>query len=183
SDIQNATSKMAIEFTQMSTKAASAARHISSETKAMAASVSQDFVKSAAASVEYSRALADVRNAMTVVRSAAGEDANAINVLAAAKQKAAAASRELAAAERAASGAAEMSVSSQAAASGAVRALEGNLLRTTRPAELFLSTVLGLGPVIQKAFPLIGALAFIDMLMRLKDSIRGAMDSLSGWNA
>jgi hypothetical protein len=51
------------------------------------------------------------------------------------------------------------SVPQMAAASAAVRALEGNMTHNIRAGERFLTNTLGLGPVLAKAFPVIGAVA------------------------
>lgn len=56
------------------------------------------------------------------------------------------------------------SVPQIAAASAAVRAFEGTL--SVRAVERFLTSVLGLGPALQKIFPLIGGLAFLDILYK-----------------
>ena len=46
-----------------------------------------------------------------------------------------------------------------AAASGALRVMEGNVQNNIRAAERFLTTTLGLGPILEAAFPVIGAVA------------------------
>lgn len=58
----------------------------------------------------------------------------------------------------------EHSVPQIAAASAAVRAFEGTL--SVRAVERFLTTTLQLGPVLQKIFPVVGALAFADVLIK-----------------
>lgn len=55
-------------------------------------------------------------------------------------------------------------VSANQAAAGAIRVLEGNFGTSVRAAENFLTTTLKLGPVLQAAFPIIGAIAFIGIL-------------------
>jgi hypothetical protein len=53
------------------------------------------------------------------------------------------------------------------AVSGALRVLEGGLTNNLRAAERFTANVLGLGPILQAAFPLIGAVAFAGILVKL----------------
>lgn len=53
------------------------------------------------------------------------------------------------------------------AANGALRTLEGSMFGATRAASSFLTTALGLGPVLQAAFPIIGAMALIDILYQV----------------
>jgi hypothetical protein len=85
-----------------------------------------------------------------------------------------------------------------AAASAVIREFEGNL--PIRAVERFLTTTLGMGPVLQAAFPVVGAIAFtgvaIEMGERLAqafdiggerarktaEDIRGVSDSLRGTN-
>jgi hypothetical protein len=57
--------------------------------------------------------------------------------------------------------------SSMAPTTVALRELEGNLANNTRGVARFLGQTLGLGPVLQKAFPLIGGIAFGGMLVSL----------------
>jgi hypothetical protein len=62
-------------------------------------------------------------------------------------------------AQRALNDATGHSVPQMSAASAAVRALEGNMTHNIRAAERFISTTLGLAPLLEKAFPIIGAVA------------------------
>lgn len=61
-------------------------------------------------------------------------------------------------------------VPEQIAASAAIRSLEGN--PGIRAAERFLTTTLGLRGAISAAFPVIGALAFADVLVTMRDRAR-----------
>jgi hypothetical protein len=54
--------------------------------------------------------------------------------------------------------------SAMAPTSVALRELEGNFANNTRGAARFLATTLGLGPALQAAFPLFGAIAFAGMI-------------------
>ncbi len=58
-------------------------------------------------------------------------------------------------------------VSQVQATSGALRVLEGGMTNNLRAAEKFTAGVLGLGPVLQAAFPLIGGIAFLGLLTKL----------------
>lgn len=58
-----------------------------------------------------------------------------------------------------------------AAASGALRELEGNFDHNIRAAERFLSTTLGLGPILQAAFPVVGALAMGGVLVDIGEKL------------
>lgn len=65
-----------------------------------------------------------------------------------------------------------------AAASGALRELEGNFSHNIRAAERFLSTTLGLGPILQAAFPVVGALAMGGVLVSIgQDLAKFATDA------
>ncbi len=60
-------------------------------------------------------------------------------------------------------------VSGVQATSGALRVLEGGLNNNLRAAERFTANILGLGPILQKAFPVIGGLAFVGLLGKMGD--------------
>jgi hypothetical protein len=62
-------------------------------------------------------------------------------------------------------------ISARMAASAELRLLEGNLMGSTRAAGAFLSTTLGLGPVLQAAFPIFGALALADVLGQMINKV------------
>lgn len=62
-------------------------------------------------------------------------------------------------------------VSTMQAASGAIRELEGNLEHNIRAVERFMVTTLKLGPVLQAAFPVIGAIAFGGMIVKMGEEV------------
>jgi len=74
------------------------------------------------------------------------------------------------------------SISERAAASASIRILEGNLQGSTRAAGAFLATTLGLGPALQAAFPIIGAIALIEVLGRIPEAFYKMQDALAGWD-
>lgn len=59
------------------------------------------------------------------------------------------------------------SVTGVQAVSGALRVLEGGITNNLRAAERFTANVLGLGPLLQKAFPVVGAIAFAGILVKM----------------
>lgn len=61
----------------------------------------------------------------------------------------------------------EHQVSSMAASSGAIRLLEGNFQNNIRAAERFIGTTLGLGPVLEAAFPIVGAVALLGVVVKM----------------
>lgn len=75
------------------------------------------------------------------------------------------------AAAEAEAAATEHIVPPMAAASGALREMSGNFDHNVRAAERFLSTSLGLGPVLQAAFPVVGALAFGGVLFDMGEKL------------
>lgn len=62
-------------------------------------------------------------------------------------------------------------ISERMAASAAVRTLEGGMQGSVRAAENFLVTGLQLGPVLQAAFPVIGAIAFGEVIARIGERV------------
>jgi hypothetical protein len=93
------------------------------------------------------------------------------NELSQAQARASAAARAVAEAQASAGAAASHAVPQFAAASGALRELQGNFDHNIRAAERFLSTSLGLGPALQAAFPVVGALAFAGVLFEVGKQI------------
>ena len=84
--------------------------------------------------------------------------------------------------------AAEGTVPEIAAASGAIRVFEGNM--PIRAVERFATSILGLGPLLQAAFPLVGAIALIEMVSHvvgkfgeLSEEEKKAADSAKQLNA
>lgn len=85
-------------------------------------------------------------------------------------------------------------VSNMAASSAAIRTLEGNVTNNLRAVERFMATTLGLGPVLQKAFPIVGAIAFAGMIGEMgskvydffkqmkeaPEKVRGAFEGMHG---
>jgi len=74
-------------------------------------------------------------------------------------------------------------ISARIAASTSLHVMEGNLTGTTRAAGAFLATTLGLGPVLQAAFPVIGAVALLSVFYQIGSAIASATDYLAGWTA
>lgn len=85
--------------------------------------------------------------------------------------------------ESASVGAISHQVPQYAAASGAVRLLEGNMNNLIRPAERFLATTLGMGPALQAAFPVVGAIAMGSVLLELIHNGKDWLDTLGGMTA
>jgi hypothetical protein len=73
-------------------------------------------------------------------------------------------------------------VSARQAATASIGAVEGRTLGANRAAATFLSTTLGLGPALQAAFPVIGAIALIDVLAQIPKAIERMEDALAGWD-
>lgn len=62
-------------------------------------------------------------------------------------------------------------VSGVQAVSGALRVLEGGITNNLRAAERFTANILGLGPILQAAFPVIGAIAFAGILVKVGEEV------------
>jgi hypothetical protein len=72
-------------------------------------------------------------------------------------------------------------VSARQAATSAIGELEGRTLSANRAAATFLSTTLGLGPALQAAFPVLGAIALVDVLYQIVKAATDAADAMVGW--
>jgi hypothetical protein len=63
------------------------------------------------------------------------------------------------------------------ATSGAIRVLEGNFGTNVRAAENFIVKILGLGPIMRAAFPVIGAMALIGVIDILAEHVGKVVDA------
>lgn len=151
--VQSAASKMA-EAQQKATVA----------TKALAEAQVQLGASAAAGNAQAQQILAQYTTEVSAA-------ALAVEQLSAAEQQNAAAATSQAAAVNIATAVVGHSVPQFAAASGALRLLEGNFQNNIRAAERFLSTTLGLGPVLQAAFPVVGAIAMAGILVEIGSKI------------
>lgn len=89
------------------------------------------------------------------------------DILARAEEAEGGAAMGAAAAHRELNAAMEGGVPKMAAASGAIRLLEGGMNNNVRAAERFVSTTLGLGPLLEVAFPVVGAIALGSVLIKV----------------
>ena len=156
---------------------------LAAESQATTTEISSAWVRTAESSVAFARAKDQVRAASRAAKQAEDDDAAALANLALAQQRAATAAAELAAAQKA-----TMAASSQAAgaaeelaaatghtgaqmayASGAIRVFEGTL--PIRAVERFITTTLGLGPLLTAAFPIVGLIALSEMLVRIAGKV------------
>jgi hypothetical protein len=160
---------IAISFQECSTKTRAALRGISDEVKTAADSVSAQSIRIAEATRAQSLAMTEVRLATRVAKDEQLNAADTARLLAAAQEKAALAAKELARAEEQLAVASEHVVTGQQAASGAIRSLEGNA--GLRAVENFISKTLGLGPALQAIFPIIGAIAFGQVIFDLGEKL------------
>ena len=147
-----------VMFDEAGGKAARAFSGISQASKEMAASITADQVKIAEATKAASEATRERQRAAVLLKSDIGDAEAKSKLYAATLLQEAAATKALAEANRELAGASHSVVSGQQAASAAIRTLEGNA--GLRAVENFVAKTLGLGPALQKIFPLIGAFAF-----------------------
>jgi hypothetical protein len=68
-------------------------------------------------------------------------------------------------------------VSANVSAAASMGILEGRTLSMNRAAANFMTRVLGLGPLLQAAFPIIGAVAMLDVLYQMRGSLAKAHQS------
>ncbi len=72
--------------------------------------------------------------------------------------------------------ASEAAIPEHLAASAAMHTLEGNFVGNTRAADRFLASTLGLGPALQAAFPIFGAVAFGSIIVEIGEKLVEAFD-------
>jgi trimeric autotransporter adhesin len=73
-------------------------------------------------------------------------------------------------------------VSARQSATASISLAEGRMMGANRAAGAFLATTLGLGPALQAAFPVIGAIALVEVLLHVGSAIRDAAEALVGWD-
>jgi hypothetical protein len=73
-------------------------------------------------------------------------------------------------------------ISARQSATASISLAEGRMMGANRAAGAFLATTLGLGPALQAAFPVIGALALVEVLIHVGGAIRDATEALVGWD-
>jgi hypothetical protein len=117
----------------------------------------------AAASLEQAAAQKALRDVQEQVAASTLGEEEKVAALAPVLARARMATLELAEANEALSESSHQVVSGQQAASASIRALEGNA--GLRAVENFISKTLGLGPILQAIFPIVGALAFGQIIL------------------
>jgi hypothetical protein len=125
---------------------------------------------------------AEVAATLGQVYGASTAAAGSTDRLATAEESAAAAADVEAGAHLRNTGALVREISARQAATSAVGSLEGRTLSANRAAAAFLSTTVGLGPALQAAFPVIGAVALVDVLVQMEGALLDATDALAGWD-
>jgi hypothetical protein len=73
-------------------------------------------------------------------------------------------------------------ISARQSATASISLAEGRMMGANRAAGAFLATTLGIGPALQAAFPIIGALALFEVLIHVGSAIKDATDALVGWD-
>ena len=113
---------------------------------------------------QYTTELAAAKAQLAQVTAAEAEQTVTTDALTGATIEATAATEAFGAAQAAAGAATSAGISSRQAATASIGLLEGRLMSSNRAAGAFLATTLGLGPALQAAFPIIGAIAVAGVL-------------------
>lgn len=150
---------------------------ITATTDAAEVKIAQAYQKIAAASLElqnvqsrhtdilknYNSSALNAATTTNLLSENLREQTAATEQLTAAKIELKAASQGEVAVQQEVSGAVQKTVSSYYAAQGAARVLEGGI--PIRAFEKFISTISGVGPLLQAAFPVIGIVAMVELLV------------------
>lgn len=126
---------------------------------------------SAARAEVFTKALEKAEQQGHAFAEALGEAAGTLEEFIAQEDAATVATETFTQAQNAAAAGVGHAVPQMQAASGALRELEGNFTHNIRAAERFLTTTLGLGPVLSAAFPVIGAAAFLGILVDIGEEL------------
>jgi hypothetical protein len=161
---------------------------ITATTDAAEVKIAQAYQKMAAASLElqnvqsrhtdilknYQASAFTAAQATELLSENMREQTGSAQKLTAAKLELKAASQGEVAVQQQVAAATEKTVSSYYAAQGAARVLEGGI--PIRAFEKFISTISGVGPVLQAAFPLIGLLALGELAVDAGEKLYAAFD-------
>ncbi|HEX4286117.1 MAG TPA: hypothetical protein VHZ28_13565 [Terracidiphilus sp.] len=79
-----------------------------------------------------------------------------------------------------AASATQQNVSANVSAAASLGLLEGRTLSMNRAAANFTTRILGLGPLLQQAFPVIGAIAFLDVLYQMGNGLYKTIEAARG---
>jgi hypothetical protein len=159
------------DFSSLKTESKSAADALRAAEQNMAQALKELGPAAEAGSAQAIAALQLYRTELSQAQAAVVEIVPALEAEAAAEEADAAATSANAAAHGA-------MVPQVAAASGAIRVLEGAL--PIRAVERFAVNVLGLGPILQAAFPIIGAIAFGEMIIHIASKLHDMYENLLG---
>lgn len=128
----------------------------------LGAAAAQGNAAAAAVIAEYAAASTQAAAAVQQLTQASTAEAPALQSVAAAANNAAGATTRLGGSTR--------------TASAVIGGLEGHMMSGNRAAAAFLTTTLGLGPALQAAFPVIGALAMAEVLVDIGKSAYNAYE-------
>jgi hypothetical protein len=159
------------DFSSLKTESKSSAEALRAATQNMAQALQELGPAAAAGSAQAIAALQVYKTELAQAQAAVADIVPVLEAEAAAEEADAAATTANAAAHG-------RMVPQVAAASGAIRLLEGAL--PIRAVERFTVNVLGLGPIIQAAFPIIGAIAFGEMMIHIGSKLRDMYTDLLG---
>ena len=133
--------------------------------------ISEGTGRAAAAIQAFNKASTGAAESVSVLNAAFDREIASGKSLTEAMEAATAASIAFANSQKEAGAATGREVAGSLAANGALRTLEGSMMGATRAASSFLSTTLGLGPALQAAFPVIGAVAIGMILVDIAKGI------------
>ncbi|SEG56429.1 hypothetical protein SAMN05421819_3570 [Bryocella elongata] len=193
--VQQATLQMSVSFREVASDATRNLRKISDETKAAAETASDTSKRIAEATATVTEAKREQAAAMKLVVNGHYDEQKAVALLAAAQEKVAWAEARVntllkeqaealaatkvqwvgfAGAQEMAAGAGHKAVTDVQATSAAIRSFEGN--PGIRAMEVFVGRTLGLGPLLQTIFPIIGALAFAKIVFDIGEGFMAAKE-------
>jgi hypothetical protein len=160
--VKQATTNISVYFQDLQSRASSAWKKISDDTRTAASAVSAESLKIAEATKAVTTAQREMSAAMSLARNSSVDEAASMALLAAAQANVRTKTLELKEAQEAVAVVSHKSVTDVQATSAAIRSFEGN--PGIRAMENFVAKTLGLGSIMKNLFPIIGGLAFLDIL-------------------
>lgn len=157
SSLEGAMADAGASVETLAARVKTASNNMAEAQKAFGSAAAQGNAQAKAVLAEYSQQLEVAQSAQEQFAASATQVSEALRV-------------ESASANVAAESINRVGVSSRQAATAGIGILEGRMMSGNRAAAAFLSTTLGLGPVLQAAFPVIGALALGEVLIDIGKS-------------
>ncbi len=171
------------DLVEASTSSQRAFRQITDEAKSMAANVSPEFARVAAATVAHNQAQAQLRAALTLTRDKTQDAATTAQLLASSQAKEAATAKELAAAMEAAGIGFDTAAEKQEKVRASAALMSEEIgIKIPKHLRGLIADLPVVGTLMESAFSVFAVIGFADVLAEVPGKIQELTDKLMGWD-